>query len=143
MTRWVWLQTSETTKGGRRRGQEGGHGTTVTAAAHPEDGTRDPATGGGHTGGGGVPAALTQMEGQDRLPAGHWEGQGRRPRPPRGSRRTWRQLVGSPRPSSRWGWAVFVTKADGALLRPSPSTGVLSLNSRGPPCQPVCLPLTV
>lgn len=42
-----------------------------------------------------------------------------RPRP-LSSRRRWRQLVPSHRPSSRRGWAVFVTKADGALPPPLP-----------------------
>lgn len=79
----------------------------------------------GHTRG--VPAALTQMEG----------GVGGRPRP-RSSGRRWRQLVLSHRPSSRPGWAVSVTKADGALPPPLPQHRRPVLELRAP-----CLPLTV
>lgn len=54
------------------------------------------------------------------------------------SGRRWRQLVLSHRPSSRRGWAVFVTKADGVLPPPLPQHRRPVLELRAP-----CLPLTV
>lgn len=55
------------------------------------------------------------------------------------SGRRWRQLLLSSRPSSRRrGWAVFVTKADGALPPPLPQHRRPVLELQAP-----CLPLTV